>query len=99
MLSLILLSALLPKPTLAQHIPRLSSAVSQSDSIQTLQYQVVAMDARLTMCENAHADSTLAHQKKLKSISKKQFWKGVKQGIGGTVIVEALIILLYLIKP
>lgn len=99
MLSLIVLLVLRQKPTLAQHIPRLSNAVSQTDSIKTLQYQVVALDARLTICENAHADSTIAHQKSLKAISKKRFWTGLKRGVGITLGVQTVIFLFLKIKP
>ncbi len=99
MKKLILLLLLLPSLSWGQHIPKLSSAVSASDSVSILQYQVLALDARLTTCENAHADSTIAHKKQLKTVRRQRFWKGVKRGIGGTVIVEAVIILIYLIKP
>lgn len=93
MLSLIVLLALQSPAILAQSIPRLSSAVSASDSIKTLKYQVVALDGRLSICEKAVADSTIAHQKQLKTVRRQRFWKGVKKGIGGTIIVEALFIL------
>lgn len=99
MLSLIVLLALQSPKTLAQSIPRLSSAASASDSIRTLQYQNTALDARLTICENAVADSTLKHAAKVNTVSRQRFWKGVKKGIVGTVIAEAVITVIYLIKP
>lgn len=93
MLSLIVIMLFVPMLTLGQHIPTLKDAVSNKDTIIVLQKQVNALDGRLTICENAHADSTLRHKKQLKTVSRQRFWTGVGRGIGGTLIVEALLLL------
>jgi len=89
-LSLTVLFLLSQKTVSAQSIPTLKTAVSGSDSIKTLQYQVVALDARLTICENAMTDSTLSHKKQLAKIERQRFWKGVKRGVVGTLAIETL---------
>lgn len=69
-ISLILLLPALQKTVLAQSIPTLNHAVSSRDSIKTLQYQVVALDARLTICEGAMIDTVLVHKKQTKENAK-----------------------------
>lgn len=93
MRKLILLLLLCPILLQAQHIPTLKDAVSNKDTIRILTKQVNALDARLTTCENASADSSIVFRKKEETFEEekgRRFWKGVGQGIKWTLIVEAL---------
>ncbi len=87
MKKLMLLLLLSPIVLRAQHIPTLKDAVSNKDTIVILKKQVSALDARLTTCENASADSSTVFKKKqeamieiFKTEKRRRYWRGVKHG-------------------
>ena len=79
-LSLIVLFSLFQKTAWAQDTKKLSSADSASDSIAVLQYQVIALDARLLICEKAHVDSVLVNRKRIAKSNWQRYWRGVRDG-------------------
>ena len=77
------------------------TAGSTRDSIETLQYQVLALDAMLVVCEQAHVDSLVAKKtqeakrdKEYKKALRKEKGKGRRQGFVFGVILTTILFIL-----